>query len=111
MRVNIPHSCCARVRPLLHSEPLLCPFAQVKDGIRAISIGVNDGSPAPAMPNPGVWLDPLSNTSVMYMQVNGEGAAGTRRQSGHGAPHAPMSARLFAFIWSVCDVESKRAEN
>ena len=41
----------------------------IQNNITAISIGVNGGSPAPDMPNPGVWFDPASQTSVLYMQT------------------------------------------
>ena len=41
----------------------------VRNNISAISIGVNDAAPNADMPNPGVWLDPASNTSVLYMQT------------------------------------------
>jgi hypothetical protein len=40
------------------------------NNITALSIGVNDKAPAPAMPNPGVWLDPASGASVLYMQTS-----------------------------------------
>ena len=41
----------------------------VRNNISAISIGVNDAAPNALMPNPGVWRDPESNTSVLYMQT------------------------------------------
>jgi hypothetical protein len=40
-----------------------------RNNITALSVGVNGGSPAPAMPNPGIWLDPASGASVLYMQT------------------------------------------
>jgi hypothetical protein len=40
-----------------------------RNNITALSIGVNDAAPNAAMPNPGVWQDPASNTSVLYMQT------------------------------------------
>ncbi len=51
----------------------------VKNGITALSVGVNGGSPAPFMPNPGVWLDPASGASVLYMQTG----------QGQGYPNNP----------------------
>lgn len=45
----------------------------VRNNITALSVGVNGGSPAPAMPNPGIWSDPASGASVLYMQT-GQGA-------------------------------------
>ena len=41
----------------------------VRNNISAISIGVNDAAPNAQMPNPGVWRDAASNTSVLYMQT------------------------------------------
>jgi len=40
-----------------------------RNNITAISIGVNDAAPNAAMPNPGVWQDPASGASVLYMQT------------------------------------------
>ena len=51
----------------------------VKNNISAISIGVNGGSPAPDMPNPGLWADPESSTRVIYMQTG----------QGQGYPNNP----------------------
>jgi len=39
------------------------------NNITAISVGVNDAAPNALMPNPGVWWDPASNASVLYMQT------------------------------------------
>jgi hypothetical protein len=41
----------------------------VRNNITAISIGVNDAAPNALMPNPGIWLDPDTNSSVLYMQT------------------------------------------
>ena len=41
----------------------------VRNNISTISIGVNDAAPNADMPNPGVWRDPETNTSVLYMQT------------------------------------------
>jgi hypothetical protein len=38
-------------------------------GIRALSVGVNNGSPAADTVNPGIWRDPETNTSVLFMQT------------------------------------------
>ena len=40
-----------------------------RNNITALSIGVNDAAPNAAMPNPGVWQDPATNASVLYMQT------------------------------------------
>jgi hypothetical protein len=40
------------------------------NGVPAISIGVNNAVPPPAMPNPAIWMDPASGKSVLYMQHN-----------------------------------------
>jgi len=47
--------------------------------ISALSVGVNSGSPAPAMPNPGVWLDPASGASALFLQTG----------QGQGYPNNP----------------------
>ena len=41
----------------------------VRNNITSISIGVNDAAPNADMPNPGVWKDPATNSSVLYMQT------------------------------------------
>ena len=51
----------------------------VRNNITALSVGVNGGSPAPAMPNPGIWKDPASGLSVLYMQTG----------QGQGYPNNP----------------------
>ena len=40
-----------------------------RNNITALTVGVNGGSPAPAMPNPGIWRDPASGASVLFMQT------------------------------------------
>ena len=41
----------------------------LRNNITALSVGVNPFSPAPAMPNPGIWKDPASGSSIFYMQT------------------------------------------
>ena len=53
----------------------------VRNGITGISIGVNNGSPAPLMPSPAVWHDPATGASVLFMQTG----------QGQGYPNNPGS--------------------
>ena len=41
----------------------------VRNQIRALTIGVNDFSPSPLLPNPGVWVEPNSNASIIIMRT------------------------------------------
>lgn len=47
--------------------------------ITAISVGVNNGSPAPVTPNPGVWRDAASGAEALFMQTG----------QGQGYPNNP----------------------
>ena len=78
--LGIPRPKTASLRDVPGTTRSLVPHL-IRNGITAISIGVNGGSPAPAMPNPGVWLDPASGTSVLYMQTG----------QGQGYPNNPGS--------------------
>jgi hypothetical protein len=40
------------------------------NNITALSVGGNDKAPSPAMPSPGVWLDPATGASVLFMQTS-----------------------------------------
>jgi hypothetical protein len=55
----------------------------VRNNITALTVGVNNGSPDPAMPSPGRWADPGSNTSVLFMQT-GPGVGYPAREANHG---------------------------
>jgi hypothetical protein len=66
--LGVPRPRTVSLRDVPGTTRALVPL-MVKHNITAISIGVNGGSPAPDMPNPGVWRDPASNTSVLYMQT------------------------------------------
>ena len=50
-----------------------------QSGVRAVSVGVNDGSAPPAVPRQFRWLDPISNTSVFALWHAG----------GYGFKHFP----------------------
>jgi hypothetical protein len=41
----------------------------VRNNISALTIGVNDFSPSPLLPNPGVWIEPSTNTSIIIMRT------------------------------------------
>ena len=66
--LGVPHPQTVSLRDVPGTTRSLVPHL-VRNNITGISIGVNGGSPAPAMPNPGVWLDPATGTSVLYMQT------------------------------------------
>jgi hypothetical protein len=55
----------------------------VHNNISALTVGVNNGSPDPSMPSPGRWVDPASNTSVIFMQT-GPGVGYPAREANHG---------------------------
>ena len=66
--IGISRPTTASLRDVPGTTRSLIPIL-VNNGITALSVGVNNGSPAPVMPNPGVWKDPSSNTSVLFMQT------------------------------------------
>lgn len=66
--LGVPRPQTVSLRDVPGTTRALVPIL-VRNNITAISIGVNGGSPAPAMPNPGIWHDPASNTEVFYLQV------------------------------------------
>jgi len=76
--LGLPRPKTVSLRDVPGTTRALVPIL-VKNNITAISIGVNSGSPAPEMPNPGVWFDPASKTSVLYMQTG----------QGQGYPNNP----------------------
>lgn len=76
--LGVPRPRTVSLRDVPGTTRALVPIL-VRNNITAISIGVNGGSPAPAMPNPGVWRDPASSTSVLYMQTG----------QGQGYPNNP----------------------
>lgn len=66
--LGIPPPTVLSLRDVPGTTRALVPIL-VRNNISAISIGVNDAAPNAEMPNPGVWLDPETNTSVLYMQT------------------------------------------
>lgn len=76
--LGVPRPTTVSLRDVPGTTRALIPIL-VKNNITALSVGVNGGSPAPAMPNPGVWRDPASGTSVLYMQTG----------QGQGYPNNP----------------------
>ena len=65
---GLPRPRTVSLRDVPGTTRALLPLLR-KHNITGLSIGVNGGSPAPDMPNPGVWLDPASAASVLYMQT------------------------------------------
>jgi hypothetical protein len=76
--LGVPRPQTVSLRDVPGTTRALVPIL-VRNNITAISIGVNGGSPAPAMPNPGIWHDPASNTEVLYLQTG----------QGQGYPNNP----------------------
>jgi hypothetical protein len=66
--LGLPRPTTVSLRDVPGTTRALVPLL-VAHGITALSVGVNGGSPAPAMPNPGVWRDPASGTQVLFMQT------------------------------------------
>jgi hypothetical protein len=76
--LGVPQPTVVSLRDVPGTTRALIPL-MVKNGLTALSVGVNGGSPAPEMPNPGIWRDPGSNTQVLYMQTG----------QGQGYPNNP----------------------
>ena len=76
--LGLPRPATASLRDVPGTTRALVPIL-ARHNITALSVGVNGGSPAPDMPNPGVWKDPASGASVLYMQTG----------QGQGYPNNP----------------------
>ncbi len=66
--LGVPRPQTVSLRDVPGTTRALLPHL-VRHNITAISVGVNGATPAPAMPNPGLWRDPDSNSSVLFMQT------------------------------------------
>jgi hypothetical protein len=66
--LGVPRPTVLSLRDVPGTTRALVPVL-VRNNISAISIGVNDAAPNADMPNPGIWADPATNTSVLYMQT------------------------------------------
>ena len=66
--LGLPRPTVLSLRDVPGTTRSLVPIL-VRNNITALSIGVNDAAPNANMPNPGVWVDPNTNTSVLYMQT------------------------------------------
>lgn len=66
--LGVPRPQTVSLRDVPGTTRALIPHL-IRNNITALSVGVNPFSPAPAMPNPGVWSDPASGSSVLYMQT------------------------------------------
>jgi hypothetical protein len=88
--LGLPRPRTVSLRDVPGTTRALVPLL-VKNNISALSIGVNGGSPAPDMPNPGVWADPASGTSVLYMQTG----------QGQGYPNNPGG-----YLIRICCVQT-----
>ncbi len=61
----------------------LIPILQ-KNNISAVSVGVNNYSPAPFLPSPSQWTEPATGASTLYMQTG----------QGIGYPNVPGPSSL-----------------
>ena len=66
--LGVPRPRVLSLRDVPGTTRALIPLL-VRNNITALTVGVNNGAPNPAMPSPGRWADPGSNTSVMFMQT------------------------------------------
>jgi len=64
--LGVPRPQVLSLRDVPGTTRALIPLL-VKENITALTVGVNNGSPAPAMPNPGIWSDPATDTSILFM--------------------------------------------
>ena len=80
--LGVPPSTVLSLRDVPGTTRSLIPLL-VRNNITALTVGVNNGAPNPAMPSPGRWADPGSNTSVLFMQT-GPGVGYPAREANHG---------------------------
>eukprot|EP01043_Picozoa_sp_COSAG02_P010638 COSAG02_NODE_378_length_23535_cov_35.310164_9_plen_1246_part_00 len=80
--LGVPRSKVLSLRDVPGTTRALVPLL-VRNNISALTVGVNNGAPDPAMPSPGRWVDRTSNTSVMFMQT-GPGVGYPAREANHG---------------------------
>jgi hypothetical protein len=80
--LGVPRSRVLSLRDVPGTTRALIPLL-ARNNITALTVGVNNGSPDPAMPSPGRWVDPASNTSVIFMQT-GPGVGYPAREANHG---------------------------
>jgi hypothetical protein len=72
-QVGVPHPTVASIRDVPGAPRGIIP-GLVRNGINAVSIGVNDYAPRPQLPTPCVWVEPETNTSVLLvMTEQGQG--------------------------------------
>jgi len=79
--LGVPPSKTVSIRDVPGTVRSLIPIL-VKQNITAITIGVNNYSPAPILPSPGVWHEPNTKTEILYMQT----------AQGVGYPNTPGSS-------------------
>jgi hypothetical protein len=80
--LGVPRSRVLSLRDVPGTTRSLIPLL-VRNNITALTVGVNNGAPNPDMPSPGLWADPGSNTSVLFMQT-GPGVGYPAREANHG---------------------------
>ena len=80
--LQVPRSRVLTLRDVPGTTRALIPLL-VRNNITALTVGVNNHAPDPAMPSPGRWADTASNTSVLFMQT-GPGVGYPAREANHG---------------------------
>ena len=80
--LGVPRPRVLSLRDVPGTTRALIPLL-ARNNITALTVGVNNGAPNPAMPNPGRWVDTRSNTSVLFMQT-GPGVGYPAREANHG---------------------------
>ena len=80
--LQVPRSRVLSLRDVPGTTRALIPLL-ARNTITALTVGVNNGAPNPAMPSPGRWADAESNTSVLFMQT-GPGVGYPAREADHG---------------------------
>lgn len=80
--LGVPRSRVLSLRDVPGTTSALIPLL-VRHNILALTVGVNNNAPDPAMPSPGRWAHSASNTSIMFMQT-GPGVGYPAREANHG---------------------------
>ena len=80
--LGVPRSRVLSLRDVPGTTRSLIPLL-VQNNITALTVGVNNGAPNPAMASPSRWADPHSKASVLFMQT-GPGVGYPAREANHG---------------------------
>jgi hypothetical protein len=109
--LRVPRSRVLSLRDVPGTTRSLIPLL-VRNNITALTVGVNNGAPDPAMPSPGVWADPHSNSSVLFMQT-GPGVGYPAREAnrtlcaGPSGPTTRAPPRALTRCWPISTWHAK----